>query len=200
MSTLLIHASGRQAGSTSRQLLAEVRTDLAAAGENIVERDLATTAIPFVDEAWIKANFTAEEDRTDGDRAALALSDSLVAELKGADQIVIALPVYNFSVPAVLKAWIDQVARARVTFKYTENGPVGLLEGKRALIVMVSGGTPAGSDIDFASAYLRHILGFIGITDVTLAAADRIMADADAAVERARTGIDAWLGDQRAAA
>jgi FMN-dependent NADH-azoreductase len=104
--------------------------------------------------------------------------------------LVIGAPIYNFAPPAALKLWIDQIARARETFRYTETGPVGLLTGKRAVIVTASGGTAVGSEIDFATGYLRHILGFVGVTDVEIIAADRTMAD-DGSVERARSAIAA---------
>ena len=90
-----------------------------------------------------------------------------------------------------MKAWVDQVARAGVTFRYTETGPKGLLEGKRAIIAVASGGTKAGSDIDFATGYIRHVLGFIGITDVDIVAADRLGADAELALSTANEQIAA---------
>ena len=99
------------------------------------------------------------------------------------------MSIYNFGVPAALKAWIDQIARAGVTFKYTENGPVGLLDGKRAIIAVASGGTEVGSEIDFATGYMRHIMGFIGIHDVEVVAADQLMLDADAANSKAAEQI-----------
>jgi FMN-dependent NADH-azoreductase len=139
--------------------------------------------------AWLAANFTLADDRTDVQRETLALSDSLITEIKQADTIVIGSPVYNFSVPAVLKAWIDQIARVGVTFKYTPDGPVGLLSGKRAIIVIASGGTPVGSNIDYASGYLKHIMGFIGITDVTIIAADALGNDANAKIAAANDAI-----------
>ncbi len=110
----------------------------------------------------------------------------MIAEVKAADTLVIGLPVYNFGVPSALKAWIDQVCRAGLTFTYSENGPVGLLKDKRAIVFYVSGGTMMGSDIDFASGYLRHILGFIGITDVQMVTADQHMMDPDS-LDRAQT-------------
>jgi FMN-dependent NADH-azoreductase len=109
----------------------------------------------------------------------------LVGELEEADLVVIGLPVYNFSVPATLKAWIDQVCRARRTFAFSEEGPVGLLKGKRAIVVYVSGGTPFGSEIDYASGYMKHILGFIGISGVTFVKVERFMFDPDA-INRAK--------------
>jgi FMN-dependent NADH-azoreductase len=92
-----------------------------------------------------------------------------------ADVLVIGVPVYNFGIPASLKAWVDMIARARLTFRYTESGPVGLLRGKRAVLVVASGGTAVGSEIDFATDYLRHVLGFLGIDDVEIIAANRVM-------------------------
>ena len=96
----------------------------------------------------------------------------MLAEVKAADLLVIALPVYNFGVPSQLKSWIDQLARKGETFNYSETGPVGLLTGKRAIVAFTSDGTKMGSEIDFASGYVRHMLGFFGITDVQFAAAD----------------------------
>lgn len=111
------------------------------------------------------------DDRGTVQHDTLALSDKLVSELQKVDTIVIGAPIYNVSVPAYLKAWIDLVTRAGLTFQYIETGPKGLLEGKRAIVALASGGTPVGSDADFATGYLRHVLGFIGITDVQFVAA-----------------------------
>ena len=108
-------------------------------------------------------------------------NDSLVAELQAADTIVIGVAMYNFSIPASLKAWIDQIARAGVTFAYSETGPKGLLEGKKAIITIASGGTEIGSGMDFASDYLRFVLGFVGITDVTILNKDGAEVTAKAA-------------------
>lgn len=184
---LHIDASARLTGSTSRVLSARIVEKL---GGEVTRRDL-TDAIPQIDETWVNANFTPADQRTTEQAETLALSDSLIAEIKAADVLVFGVPIYNFGVPAALKAWIDQIARAGVTFRYTENGPEGLLEGKRAVIAVASGGTPAGSDIDFATGYMRHIMGFIGIHDVELVTADRMMVDADAALSKANTQIDA---------
>ena len=183
---LNIQASARHDGSVTRQLSDKILTEIAA--DQTITRDLAT-GLPLLDAAWLAANFTLADDRTDVQRETLALSDSLITEIKQADTIVIGSPVYNFSVPAVLKAWIDQIARVGVTFKYTPDGPVGLLSGKRAIIVIASGGTPVGSDIDYASSYLKHIMGFIGITDVTIIAADALGNDADAKIAAANDDI-----------
>ena len=139
----------------------------------LIQRDLAK-GIPFIDEQWITANFTPMEERTPEHKAQLSYSDSLVEELKIADHIVIASPIYNFSVPAVLKAWIDMIARARLTFRYTENGPEGLLNNKTAYLVVASGGVPIGSELDFASRYLKQVMTFIGIDKVEVIDASTI--------------------------
>ena len=194
LKVLSVHASGRKTGSTSRQLAGEVLDKLSESiTTTFVERDLAD-GVPHVNASWIGANFTPEEDRSAEQSATLSYSDELVSELKAADVIVISTPVYNFSIPAALKAWVDQIARARLTFKYTPDGPVGLLEGKRAIIVVASGGTAVGSEIDFATPYLKHVLGFVGITDVSVVAADQQMADADAALNKARGEITETIG------
>jgi FMN-dependent NADH-azoreductase len=189
MTQTLLHidASARTQGSVTRALSARIVKTL---GGTVIRRDLAD-GLPLVTDTWINANFTPTNARTEAQAEALALSDTLIAEIKAADTLVIGAPVYNFGVPAALKAWIDLIARAGVTFEYTETGPKGLLEGKRAIIAVASGGMPIGSEMDFATGYLRHIMGFIGITDVEIIAADRVMADADAAITAANAQIDA---------
>lgn len=186
---LRIDSSARTEGSISRDLAGKIIDKLGA--DAVAVRDLAAEPLPQVDADWIGANFTPKDDRSDAQAAKLALSDALIAEVQAADVLVIGLPIYNFGVPAALKAWADQVARAGLTFRYTENGPVGLLEGKRAIIAVASGGTEAGSPIDFATGYLKHFLGFIGITDVEFVSADRLMLDADASLAKANGQIEA---------
>ncbi|MEO1238712.1 MAG: NAD(P)H-dependent oxidoreductase [Pseudomonadota bacterium] len=186
---LKIDSSARREGSISRELGADIIARLAETGPvEVTERDVST-GLPVVTGDWIGANFTPADDRSAAQRDELALSDALVAELAAADVLVIGLPIYNFGLPASLKAWIDLVARAGVTFRYSETGPKGLLEGKRAIIAVASGGTEVGSKIDFATNYLAHVLGFIGITDVSFVTADRMMVDADAALARAKGQI-----------
>jgi FMN-dependent NADH-azoreductase len=185
---LRIDASARKAGSSSRALTDALIERLSPA--NIVSRDLSE-ALPFVTENWVHANFTDEAERTAEQKAELALSDALVEEIFAADILVIGTPIYNFAVPAALKAWIDLIARARKTFHYTATGPEGLLSGKQAYVLIASGGTEVGSDIDFASGYLRNILGFVGITDVTIIAADQQMMKGEEAVSQAMQKISA---------
>jgi len=184
---LRIDTSARKGGSVSRQLTDEIITRLTPA--KVTTRDLAD-GIALIDEAWVEANFTPAAERSADHKATLAGSDTLVAELQAADTLVIGLPVYNFSVPTALKAWVDQVARAGLTFRYTADGPKGLLTGKRAIIAIASGGTQLDSDIDFAGRYLRHVLGFIGITQVEFIRADAMMTDAGA-LERAQAQVAA---------
>ncbi|MDU8944792.1 FMN-dependent NADH-azoreductase [Ovoidimarina sediminis] len=185
---LRIDASARSDGSVSRDLATKIVDRLRPA--TVIHRDLAA-GLPFIDDAWITANFTPAAQRTTEQAEQLALSDTLVSELQAADTIVIGVPVYNFSIPATLKAWIDQIARAGLTFRYTADGPQGLLKGKRAIIAFASGGTVAGSDIDFATGYLRHVLGFIGITDVSVVAADRLALDPEATMANADAQLEA---------
>lgn len=184
---LRLDGSMRHDGSTTRNLTDRVIERLSP--DTVTVRDL-TQGVGFVDADWIAANFTDPAERSAEQTARLAESDELIAELKAADTIVIGVPVYNFGVPAALKAWVDMIARARVTFRYSENGPVGLLEGKRAIIVAASGGMPLGSDIDFATPYLRHVLGFVGITNVDMVWADRQMANGETAMTRALQQVD----------
>lgn len=200
LNILQIESSARKAGSVTRDLAQGLVSQLAAERQvNVVRRDVSP-GLPVIDDAWVAANFTDPAERSGEQKAKLSLSDGLVAELKEADILVIGAPVYNFGIPASLKAWIDLIARARETFRYTESGPVGLLEGKKAYVVMASGGTQIGSGIDFASGYLRHVLGFIGIDDVEVIAADRLMASGDSAVAQARASLgDAALRFKSAA-
>jgi len=190
LTVLSINSSGRQDASITRELSEDLISALEGRYQSIelTRRDVGN-GLPFVDAAWIEANFTPDENRSKRHLDTLALSDELVEELKVADVIVLGVPVYNFSISAALKAWIDMICRARLTFRYTENGPVGLLEGKTAYIVVATGGVTVGSPMDFATPYLRHALGFLGITDVKVIAADRVNSNMDESMDRARAEI-----------
>lgn len=157
------------------------------AESSVTER--AAQGIPLIDGAWVAAAHTPAADRSAAQKAALALSETLIAELRAADTIVIGMPVYNFGVTGPLKAWIDQICRVNETFHYTETGPIGLLSGKKVYVAYASGGVPMGSAYDFASAYLRQVLGFIGITDVQFVAAEGVAAGEAAAIARAKGQI-----------
>lgn len=191
---LRVDASGRQAGSVTRQLADRFLVALAQRHDEILvtRRDVAE-GLPFVDAAWIGANATDPQARDAAQRQALAGSDALVREVQAADVLVIATPIYNFGVPASLKAWIDQIARARLTFHYTDSGPEGLLTGKRAYLLMASGGTPVGGAIDFATPWLKFVLGFLGITDVEVVAAERLMVQGENAIATAERRIASLL-------
>lgn len=187
---LQIDSSGRYTDSVSRDLTRYFADELQKelTDSEITYRDVAK-GLPFIDETWITANFTPADDRTTEQKQSLALSDTLIQELFDNDIIIIGVPLYNFSIPATLKAWIDLVTRAQVTFNYTESGPVGQVKNTKAYLVVATGGTKIGSDIDFATGYLKHILSFIGITDVDIINADGLMAGAEAKLNDARTSI-----------
>ena len=157
----------------------------------VTVRDL-NERLPQVDNAWIEANNTPTDDHTDDQRKTLALSDKLVAEIEVADTLIIGVALYNFSISASLKLWIDLVCRARKTFSYVDGSPKGLMLGKKAIVCFASGGTSFGSDIDFASGYLRHILGFIGITNLKFISADKHFMDSQS-LTNANATVDALI-------
>lgn len=185
---LHIDASARINGSVSRDLSARIVARFE--GAEVTRRDLNDT-LPHIDETWVGATFTPADVRSDAQKDALALSDSLVEEVEAADIIVIGLPIYNFSVPASLKAWIDQITRAGRTFQYTEEGPQPLLSGKRAILAIASGGVPIDSPVDFATPLLRTALGFNGISEVEVVAAAGMNTDPEAAQKAADDAISA---------
>lgn len=172
MPTLLHLDSSPLESSISRELTREfVKTWKAAHPDGaVIDRDLAANPAAPINAAWVGSAFTPEATRTPEQAAALATSEQLIAELEVADEYVIGVAMHNFSVPSVLKLWIDQVARLGRTFSYGETGPQGLLKGKKATIIVASGGfyevgTPAGA-MNFVEPYLKAVLGFLGITDV----------------------------------
>ena len=190
MPTLLaIEVSPRHEFSTSRKLTALFidRWKAARPGAAVVVRDLMRTPPPFVDLAWIGGAFTPREQHSPESAAAIKVSDGLVAELKAADHIVIGTPMFNFSIPAVLKAYIDQIVRVGVTVSPNN---VGLLTGKKATIILASGGDfSPGSAVEKYNqviGYLRQVLAWIGIKDVEIILAGRARAGTtgEAAVEQ----------------
>jgi len=168
---LLIQTSPRGSLSFSQKIAQTVVRDLQALhpGAALVVRDLAENPPPHIGPAFIIGQQVPPEQRTPDQANALVLSDSLIDELITADVLVLAVPMFNFGVPSTLKAWIDHISRAGRTFSYGANGPVGLLKGKRAILVLARGGVytdgPA-KPYDFQEPYLRSVLGFLGITDV----------------------------------
>ncbi len=185
---LRIDSSGRHEASVTRRIADRV---VARLGGEAVVRDLAEEPPVLVTEEIIGAYFTPPAERTDAQRAAIAPSDAAVAELQAADVIVIGLPVYNFGPPAALKGWADMVARVGVTFRYADGGPEGLLQGKRAIVAVASGGTESGSAIDHATPWLRQFLGFLGIEDVTVIAADQLGMESEEKMARAYDAAEA---------
>ncbi len=191
---LRIDASARVEGSITRQLADRMVEGLLEHNPamTVTRRDVSA-GLPLVDAAWVAANQTEPEARSGSQRQALSASDALVAEVMDADVWVIATPIYNFGVPSSLKAWIDQIARARLTFRYTEQGPRGLLVGKKVYILTATGGTEVGSAIDFATPWLKFVLGFLGVNDVEVIAAERGALRGDAAREAAAEQVDRVL-------
>ncbi|MCB2426537.1 FMN-dependent NADH-azoreductase [Methylophaga pinxianii] len=179
LNVLQINASSRYDGSLTRAVSSQLTDILTDQNEVTVQQRDVATGLPFINEEWVNANFTDPSERNEVQKQVLSLSDQLINELKAADIVVMAVPIYNFGIPAALKAWIDLVARARETFRYTENGPVGLLENKKVYLVMASGGVPLESEVDFASQYLKFFMQFIGISDVTLVNANHYFEQPD---------------------
>ena len=201
LTILKLDSSGRMSDSVSRHLnnrLVE-RINLEIPGSSVITRDVAE-GLPVITEDWIGANFTAKIDRSPEQKDVLKLSDELVAELHAADVLAIGLPLYNFSVPAALKTWIDLITRVGETFQYGENGSEGLLNGKRAIVTYASGGVPMSSPVDFATPYFTHMLNFIGITDITFVSGTNPSTDYDTALKSAETQIDAIEIDRQKAA
>nr|WP_221208136.1 FMN-dependent NADH-azoreductase [Pseudoduganella violacea] len=198
---MYINSSVRSSGSLSRQLSAEFIAKWRAAnpGDTIVERDLAAQPVPHLSEDMMGAFFTAPEQRNAAQAAVVKTSDALVAELFAADVIVIGAPMYNFSISSTLKAWIDHIARAGLTFKYTENGPLGLVQGKKVYVFTASGGVYSdgpGSGFDFLSTYLRAALGFLGMSDIRFIQAEGVAGGEQAVadtVAKGRQTIEALL-------
>ena len=139
---------------------------------SVAVRDFSSDPVPYLDGAWLQALSTPAESRTEEQQRKVAWSDAAIAELQQADTLVIGAPMYNFSVPAMLKSWTDHVARAGVTFKYTDQGSVGLLQNKKVYVVVSTGGLHAEGVTDFMRPYLRTILGFLGLSDITVIVAD----------------------------
>ncbi|WP_299907160.1 NAD(P)H-dependent oxidoreductase [uncultured Paracoccus sp.] len=177
--------------SVSRKLTADIVAKLKASHPNasVTYRDLAK-GVPAIDGTWVEATRGTAGDASSAHATAVATSDAYLKEVQEADVLVIGMPIYNFAIGAPLKSWIDQIARTGISFRYTEAGPEGLLTGKRAIVAYSASGTPIGSELDHASAYIRFILGFFGITDVEFVAADRLVFDRDASLARASADLE----------
>lgn len=168
MNILQINSSARAENSYSTRLANALVERLSAIQPQaaVTVRDLGRMPHPMLDEAALQALFTPADQRTPEQAARVALDDALIAEIQAADVVVLGVPMYNFSVPAQLKNWIDAISRAGVTFRYTEQGPEGLLKGKKAYVVQTRGGIHRNMPTDSLTPYLKTFLGFIGITNV----------------------------------
>lgn len=166
-----------------------------AGAEGVQIRDLAAEPLPMLDGVGAMA-LRGGDQLSEQQQALLALSDGLVEELNAADTLIIAAPMYNFHIPVQLKAWIDLVCRAGITFRYTEQGPEGLVKGKKAVVVTTRGGMHKDSPSDLITPYLRTVLGFIGITEVEFVYAEALNMGEDAqkaGLDQARQSLAALV-------
>ncbi len=198
MKILQINGSARSQAGNSTVLANDLVARLVAANPqaSVVQRDLARDPAPLIDEAALGALFTPAEQRTPEQAARVAASDALIAEVQEADVLVLGVPMYNFGISVQLKNWIDAIARAGVTFRYTENGPEGLLKGKKVFVAFARGGRYRGTPADTQTPYLQSVLGFLGMSDVRFVYAEGLNMGEDAAAQgfaEARADIDAAL-------
>ena len=195
MKILQINSSARSAGANSTRLADAITARLKAANPAaVVElRDLAANPHPVLDEAALGALFTPAEQRTPEQAARVALDDALIAQVQAADAIVLGVPMYNFGVPVQLKTWIDAIARAGVTFRYTENGPEGLVKGKKVYVALARGGVYRDTPADSQVPYLKGVLGFLGMTDVEFIYAEGLAMGPESA-DKAFAAAEAAIG------
>lgn len=163
---LLITSSLFGEGGQSRVLASTFKTALGGHDIVLTERDVVAEPLPHLTGAELASWMTDPAERSAEQKSLARVSEKMLAEVEAADLIVLAVPLYNLGIPSQLKAWFDRILRAGLTFKYTENGSVGLLEGKSALILAARGGMYAGTELDLQMPHLRHMLGLIGISDV----------------------------------
>jgi len=193
------NGQGSQSTRLANELVAQLRAANPAATHTL--RDLTTNPHPVLDEATLGALFTPADKRTPAQQARVALDDALIAELKAADVIVLTAPMVNFAITTQLKNWFDAIAKAGVTFKYTETGPVGQIQGKKVYVVTTRGGIHRDQPTDTQTPYLRTMLGFLGMTDVEFVYAEglamgpdaeaRALASARAEIARIADGVAA---------
>ncbi|WP_019561003.1 MULTISPECIES: NAD(P)H-dependent oxidoreductase [Caldimonas] len=198
MNILQVNSSARTEGSHSSRLasLLVERLRQRHPETRVTVRDLARAPHPVLDEAALTALFTPAEQRSPEQAARVALDDALIAEVQAADVVVLGVPMYNFGVPVQLKNWIDAISRAKVTFRYTEHGPEGLLKGKKVYVVLTRGGIYRNQPSDSQVPYLKTVLGFLGMTDVEFIYAEGLALGAEAeqrALAQAQADIEAAL-------
>ena len=194
---LFLKTSPKNEGSISTELGEYLVNQLTSVSKSTVTKRQLDEEIPFINQQIINGLYVDDSQKTVEQKEALKLSDTIVEDVNNHDTIVISTPIYNFSAPAVLKAWADMVARVNKTFSYTENGPVGLLKDKKAYVVISSGGTKVGSEIDFFTPWMKHFLKFIGITDVEFIAADQLMGDDGTKLQLVKNQIDQLFVDHK---
>lgn len=194
MKILQINASARREGANSTRVANTIVARLQAAnpGAQLTLRDLAVTPHPVLDEAALGALFTSVDQRSSEQSARVALDDALIAEIQAHDTLVLGVPMYNFGVPVQLKSWIDAIARAGVTFRYTETGPEGLLKGKKVYVALARGGLYRDTANDSQVPYLKSVLGFLGLSDVSFIYAEGLAMGTEAA-EKAFAQADSDL-------
>ena len=182
MKILQINSSARVEGANSTRLANTVTARLQAKhpGATVTVRDLAVTPHPVLDAAALGALFTPADQRTPEQAARVALDDTLIAEVQAHDAIVLGVPMYNFGIPVQLKTWLDAIARAGVTFRYTANGPEGLIQGKKVYVAFARGGIYRDTPADSQTPYIKTILGFLGMTDVKYIHAEGLAMGPDA--------------------
>lgn len=188
MKTLLrIDSSPRKQTSISRQLADVLQEKLEKSEQfNTLKRDVYyDNLVTLGNEDSVTAYFTPEEQQTAAQKEAVASSNILASEFSKADTYIFSVPMYNFGVTAGLKAYIDLISRAGISFKYTENGPVGLLENKKAYVIITTGGTKLGTGVDHVTGYMKTLLNFVGITDIEFINSDQIMEDAEQVIAKA---------------
>ena len=182
MNILQINASARRNGANSTQLANTIVARLQAVNPAATRtlRDLAVTPHPVLDEAALGALFTPADQRTPAQAVRVALDDALIAEIQAHDTIVLGVPMYNFGISVQLKSWFDAIARAGATFRYTEAGPEGLLKGKKVYVALARGGLYRDTANDSQVPYLKMMLGFLGLTDVSFIYAEGLAMGAEA--------------------
>tara|TARA_X000000950_G_scaffold288750_1_gene407154 strand:- start:101 stop:709 length:609 start_codon:yes stop_codon:yes gene_type:complete len=194
---LFLKTSPKDEGSISTELGEYLVNELTKGERSTITKRQLDEEIPFINQQIINGLYVDDSKKTFEQKEALKLSDAIVEDVNNHDTIIISTPIYNFSAPAVLKAWADLVARVNKTFSYTENGPVGLLKNKKAYVVVSSGGTKVGSEIDFFTPWMKHFLKFIGITDVEFIAADQLMSDGGTKLQLVKNYINELFVDDK---
>ncbi len=185
MKILQINASARREESSSTRLataIVERLKDVYPAAR-VTVRDLATSPHPMLDDAALTALFTPADQRSPEQARRVALDDALIAEIQSHDTLVLGVPMYNFGIPVQLKNWIDAIARAGVTFRYSEAGPEGLLKDKKVYLALTRGGCYRDTENDAQVPYLRNVLGFLGMTDLRFIYAEGLAMGPEAALK-----------------